>query len=217
MPLIKQRLSGPDADLLHRRIGGAEITEPRGGLEAHIVGQLDQRGRRRGDELRQPAVRICAHDLLRAAEIALQRPARTIISLAAAAHPARTARAPRIDVDALARTHLPHLLADLGDHAGRIEAENRRQRRHHLVVGRERAEEIADDAREIGNDAAGLDLDQHVRRPRLRHLDTIERHRLTVSVQPRRDHGGHNLLSSLGHTRARPAYPDQFGSFPPSC
>ena len=101
----QQRLAGADADLLHRRIGGAEIAEPRGGFEAHIVGQLDQRGRRRGDELRQPAVRIGAHDLLRAAEIALQRPARTIVGLAAPAHPARAARAARIDIDALARPH----------------------------------------------------------------------------------------------------------------
>src|SRR5262249_12763228 len=186
-------MAGPDAELLERRIGGAEIAEARGRVEAQAVGQAHERTRPRGDELAEAAVRIILHDLERAPEIALQRELRAVQDLSRPAHPTVAAAAHRVDVDPFAHPQPAHLRANLGDYAGWIEPEDRPQRQRRARFRALGGEEIGDHALEIGNDATRLHLDQYIGRARLWNLDPVELHRLAVFMQAGCNHRWHGV------------------------
>jgi hypothetical protein len=154
-------------------------------MERHLVGQDDQALRRGGQVLREPAIRIARElrqRMREEAEVSLKGRGRAQHRLVGAAVGALAAGEPRIDIDPLADLHVGDDLAHLGDDAGRVEADARRQRRQ-LVP-----QLAAEDRIHVGNDAAGLDLDKHVIRPRLWARHAVDAQRLPGLMQSSGSH-----------------------------
>ena len=88
----------------------------------------------------------------------------------------------RVDVDAIAFAEVADFAADFGDDAGRVQADDRGQRRQVVPVL------SAEHGVHVGNDAAGLDAHEYFVRANARHGDRVDSQGLAGLVQPRRAH-----------------------------
>ena len=99
-----------------------------------------------------------------------------------------------VDVDAVADGDVGDLVADLGDDAGGVEAEDGGQLRQREVgepLGVDRQ-----DVLQVGHDVAGGDLDDDVGGAGFRGGDPLELHRVADLVQAGGEHVGHGCLLS---------------------
>src|SRR5262249_49805001 len=127
----RDRAAGADAGEAKRGERGAEVAKARRLLERHPWRQPHQPLRRRGHVFGEAADRITLQPGYRArkkAETALEGGAIAQQRLAGTAIGACAAREPRIDIDALAYSHIGDIAADLRDDAGGIKPDARRQR-----------------------------------------------------------------------------------------
>ena len=182
----------PRIGLAQRRVGGADIAEPRRLFVGHIVGDGDQIVLRRGRVLAHAGIGVGVELFLRVraeAEIAAEGIVGAIHRFVGAAGRTRAAEQAGIDIDPVAFAEILHQLADLGDLAGDVEAEIGRQPGQRQF--REPALPVGEHVHQVRHDVAGLDLDQDVGRPRFWDRHPLKLHRLTGLMQHGGEHGGH--------------------------
>ena len=132
MPSMRTVRAGSGAGLAQGGVAGAEVAEAGALLEGDRVGQADQVALRGGQVLGEAAVGVGVEELLAVGaerEVAHEGVAVAVLVLAAAAGAAGAAGQAGVDVDAVADLDVGDLVADGGDHAGGVEAEDRRQLR----------------------------------------------------------------------------------------
>ena len=147
---------------------------------------------RRGHELAQARVGIGVELALRLrpeSKVTLERVVAAVHRIVGAASRAASAGQPGIDVDPIARRKVLHQIAGTGDHARHVEPEDRRQFRQRKL-GKPRLP-VRQHVAQVGNEAAGLDLDQDVGRARLGHRQPLQNHVAANLVEAGCQHGFH--------------------------
>ena len=201
-PIDEDRLAGPGTRFTQSRVGGADIAKACRFFERHIVGKRHQIVLRRGDVFAHAAIGIGVELLLRIrpkAEIAAEGVVGAIHGVVGATGRAGAAEQTGINIDPVAFSEILHLIADRGDDAGDIQSENRRQFRQRQF--RKPGLPMGQNVDQVGHDAARLDRDQHVRRPRCRHWHLLKPHRLANLMELGRKHRGHANSSPFASCR----------------